>query len=72
MIHWLAGTYAKKGITVNGEAPALIGATKMFPGDSQELAKSNPVTLPEDPEMRTRVTLKRDEKGHFGFASLRR
>jgi 3-oxoacyl-[acyl-carrier protein] reductase len=40
LIHWLAGAYAKKGITVNGVAPALIGDTKMLPGDGQELAKS--------------------------------
>ena len=40
LIHWLAGAYAKKGITVNGVAPALIGDTKMLPGDSTELAKS--------------------------------
>jgi NAD(P)-dependent dehydrogenase (short-subunit alcohol dehydrogenase family) len=31
LMHWLPGTYAKKGITVNGVAPALIGATKMPP-----------------------------------------
>jgi hypothetical protein len=40
LIHWLAGAYAKKGITVNGVAPALIGETKMLPENSQELAKS--------------------------------
>jgi NAD(P)-dependent dehydrogenase (short-subunit alcohol dehydrogenase family) len=40
MIHWLATTYAKKGITVNGIAPALIEQTKMLPGSSEELAKS--------------------------------
>jgi 3-oxoacyl-[acyl-carrier protein] reductase len=40
LIHWLAGAYAKKGITMNGVAPALIGDTKMLPGNSQELAKS--------------------------------
>ena len=43
LIHWLAGAYAKKGITVNGVAPALIGDTKMLPGDSTELAKSKPL-----------------------------
>ena len=40
LIHWLAGAYAKKGITVNGVAPALIEQTKMLPGSSEELAKS--------------------------------
>jgi NAD(P)-dependent dehydrogenase (short-subunit alcohol dehydrogenase family) len=40
LIHWLAGAYAKKGITVNGVAPALIGETKMLPGGDEELAKS--------------------------------
>lgn len=39
LIHWLAGAYAKKGVTVNGVAPALIGDTMMLPGNSQELAK---------------------------------
>lgn len=29
LIHWLASNYAKKGITVNGVAPALIEDTKM-------------------------------------------
>lgn len=29
LIHWLASAYAKKGITVNGVAPALIEDTKM-------------------------------------------
>ena len=40
LIHWLAGAYAKMGITVNGVAPALIGETKMLPGGDEELAKS--------------------------------
>lgn len=40
LIHWLANTYAKKGITVNGIAPALIQDTKMLPGSSEELSKS--------------------------------
>jgi 3-oxoacyl-[acyl-carrier protein] reductase len=40
MVHWLANTYAKKGITVNGIAPALIQDTKMLPGSSEELSKS--------------------------------
>jgi NAD(P)-dependent dehydrogenase (short-subunit alcohol dehydrogenase family) len=51
MIHWLANTYAKKGITVNGVAPALIQDTKMLPGSSDELSKSKynaPVTCRAD------------------------
>jgi 3-oxoacyl-[acyl-carrier protein] reductase len=40
MVHWLANTYAKKGITVNGIAPALIQDTKMLPGSNDELSKS--------------------------------
>jgi len=40
LIHWLAGAYAKKGITVNGIAPALISGTKLLPGQNEELAKS--------------------------------
>ena len=40
MIHWLANAYAKKGITVNGIAPALIEGTKMLPGSNEELSKS--------------------------------
>jgi 3-oxoacyl-[acyl-carrier protein] reductase len=40
MIHWLANTYASKGVTVNGIAPALIAQTKMLPGSNEELSKS--------------------------------
>lgn len=40
LIHWLAGAYAAKGITVNGVAPALIQDTTMLPGANEELAKS--------------------------------
>lgn len=40
LIHWLSMWYCKKGITVNGVAPALIGETKMLPGENEELAKS--------------------------------
>lgn len=35
LIHWLAGSVAKKGITVNGVAPALIQGTKMLPGQDE-------------------------------------
>lgn len=30
LIHWLAQAYSKKGITVNGIAPALVQDTKML------------------------------------------
>lgn len=30
LIHWLAGNLAKKGITVNGVAPAVISGTAMM------------------------------------------
>jgi NAD(P)-dependent dehydrogenase (short-subunit alcohol dehydrogenase family) len=40
LIHWLAGAYAKTGVTVNGVAPALIQETTMLPGSNEELAKS--------------------------------
>jgi 3-oxoacyl-[acyl-carrier protein] reductase len=40
LVHWLANAYAKKGITVNGVAPALIQDTKMLPGSNDELSKS--------------------------------
>lgn len=36
LVHWLAGNVAKKGITVNGVAPALIEETKMLPGDNSQ------------------------------------
>jgi 3-oxoacyl-[acyl-carrier protein] reductase len=40
LVHWLASTYAKSGITVNGVAPALIQETTMLPGKNEELAQS--------------------------------
>jgi NAD(P)-dependent dehydrogenase (short-subunit alcohol dehydrogenase family) len=40
LVHWLAGAYAKKGLTMNGVAPALIEETKMLPGASAELSAS--------------------------------
>jgi len=39
LVHWLAGAYGKKGITVNGVAPALIEETKMLPGGAELAAK---------------------------------
>jgi len=43
LVHWLAGAYAKKGITINGVAPALIEETKMLPGASAELSAKIPI-----------------------------
>jgi 3-oxoacyl-[acyl-carrier protein] reductase len=44
LVHWLAGNLAKKGITVNGVAPALIQGTKMLPGDEDgSLANRIPI-----------------------------
>ncbi|KAE8443285.1 hypothetical protein EG329_002001 [Mollisiaceae sp. DMI_Dod_QoI] len=43
LIHWLAGAYAKTGVTVNGVAPALIQETTMLPGNNEELAKRIPI-----------------------------
>ena len=60
----------RRGITVNGVAPALIGATKMLPEDSQELAKSKPSTSrARGSEMRTRVPLEHNEKITLAFTS---
>lgn len=38
LIHWLSKIYCKKGITVNGIAPALIDDTAMLPGTAESLA----------------------------------
>ncbi|KAF2464333.1 3-oxoacyl-reductase [Lindgomyces ingoldianus] len=43
LVHWLAQAYAKKGITVNGVAPALIERTKMLPGSTKVLASKIPL-----------------------------
>lgn len=40
LVHWLASTYAKKGVTVNAVAPALIADTAMLPGSNESLASS--------------------------------
>jgi len=49
LVHWLAGAYAKKGITVNGVAPALIEDTKMLT-PSPELAAKIPIGRLGKPE----------------------
>ncbi|KAF1988732.1 3-oxoacyl-reductase [Aulographum hederae CBS 113979] len=43
LIHWLASTYAKAGITVNGVAPALISGTSLIPKDTTALAQKIPI-----------------------------
>jgi len=40
LVHWLAGNLAKKGVTVNAVAPALVEGTAMLPAGGEELAKS--------------------------------
>jgi len=40
LVHWLAAAYAKKGVTVNGIAPALIEDTTMFPTGNDDLRQS--------------------------------
>jgi 3-oxoacyl-[acyl-carrier protein] reductase len=39
LIHWLAQAYSKKGITVNGVAPALIQGTAMLLGGKANVAE---------------------------------
>lgn len=43
LTHWLAGSVARKGITVNALAPALVEDTAMLPSGGQELANRIPV-----------------------------
>ena len=50
LIHWLASAYAKKGITVNGVAPALITETGMIPGTPEALAAKIPIGRLGKPE----------------------
>jgi len=50
LVHWLASNVAKKGITVNAVAPALIERTTMLPAGGEELAKKIPVGRFGQPE----------------------
>lgn len=50
LVHWLAGNLAKKGITVNAVAPALVEKTTMLPAGGEELAKKIPVGRFGQPE----------------------
>ncbi|KAH0833625.1 hypothetical protein AYO21_10915 [Fonsecaea monophora] len=50
LVHWLAGAYAKTGITINGVAPALIEETKMLPGGTAELSAKIPIGRLGKPE----------------------
>lgn len=43
MLHFLAGAYAKRGVTFNAVAPALIEDTTMLPGGGEELKARIPV-----------------------------
>ena len=56
MIHWLASAYAKRGITINGVAPALITGTSMLPGTNEELEMSkSPVRVSKRPDVATQT-----------------
>ena len=50
LVHWLANTYAKNGITVNAVAPALITDTAMLPGTSETLSSKIPIGRLGKPE----------------------
>ncbi|KAK5104189.1 hypothetical protein LTS08_002075 [Lithohypha guttulata] len=50
LVHWLASTYSKKGITVNGVAPALITDTTMLPGSPEALTAKIPIGRLGKPE----------------------
>ncbi|KEF51555.1 uncharacterized protein A1O9_12472 [Exophiala aquamarina CBS 119918] len=50
LVHWLANAYGKRGITVNGVAPALIEETKMLPGSNSELSAKIPIGRLGKPE----------------------
>ncbi|KAK5089680.1 hypothetical protein LTR70_001530 [Exophiala xenobiotica] len=50
LVHWLASAYAKKGITVNGVAPALITETSMLPGTNETLSSKIPIGRLGKPE----------------------
>lgn len=50
LVHWLASTYANKGITVNAVAPALIAGTTMLPGSSEALESKIPIGRLGKPE----------------------
>ena len=44
-VHWLAGNVAKKGVTVNAVAPALIGETAMVGGVEEEKLAASKLSL---------------------------
>jgi 3-oxoacyl-[acyl-carrier protein] reductase len=50
LTHWLASRLASDGVTVNALAPALIEATGMLPGSSEELRARIPVGRLGTPE----------------------
>ncbi|KIW14913.1 hypothetical protein PV08_07698 [Exophiala spinifera] len=50
LIHWLAGAYGKKGITVNGVAPALIEETGLLPASNDDLSARIPIGRLGKPE----------------------
>ena len=66
LVHWIANTYAKNGITVNGVAPALIKDTKMLPGSNEELSKSEYRTIAPELHLISVLTLAEIPIGRLG------
>lgn len=64
MMHYLAGQYAKQGITFNAVAPALIEETTMLPGGTEELKGKIPVGRLGRPEEVAEVVRVMVENGY--------
>lgn len=64
MMHYLAGQYAKRGITFNAVAPALIEETTMLPGATEELKGRIPVGRLGRPEEVAEVVRVMVENGY--------
>lgn len=64
MMHYLAGQYAKQGVTFNAVAPALIEETTMLPGETEELKDKIPVGRLGRPEEVAEVVRLMVENGY--------
>lgn len=64
MMHYLAGQYAKQGVTFNAVAPALIEETTMLPGGTEELKGKIPVGRLGRPEEVAEVVRVMAENGY--------
>lgn len=64
MMHYLAGAYAKQGVTFNAVAPALIEETAMLPGGGEELKSKIPVGRLGRPEEVAEVVRVMVENGY--------